>query len=68
MNKRKSYKLITVTNRINEHIADYGTDYLKIKELVKSKSAIGNGLMKKKGNIHKKSLVNIETVISPTIG
>jgi peptidyl-prolyl cis-trans isomerase SurA len=35
MNKRKSYKLITVTNRINEHIADYGTDYLKIKELVK---------------------------------
>jgi peptidyl-prolyl cis-trans isomerase SurA len=30
---RKSYKLITVTNRINEHIADYGTDYLKIKEL-----------------------------------
>jgi peptidyl-prolyl cis-trans isomerase SurA len=33
MNKKKSYKLITVTNRINEHIADYGTDYLKIKEL-----------------------------------
>jgi peptidyl-prolyl cis-trans isomerase SurA len=30
---RKSYKLITVTNRINEHIADYATDYLKIKEL-----------------------------------
>lgn len=30
---KKSYKLITVTNRINEHIADYGTDYIKIKEL-----------------------------------
>jgi peptidyl-prolyl cis-trans isomerase SurA len=28
---RKSYKLITVTNRINEHIADYGTDYLKLR-------------------------------------
>jgi peptidyl-prolyl cis-trans isomerase SurA len=35
---RKSYKLITVTNRINEHIADYGTDYLKIKELALKKN------------------------------
>jgi hypothetical protein len=25
-NGKKSYKLITVTNRINEHIADYATD------------------------------------------
>ncbi|NGY36015.1 peptidylprolyl isomerase [Flavobacterium sp. XN-5] len=32
-NGKKSYKLITVTNRINEHVADYGTDYIKIKEL-----------------------------------
>jgi peptidyl-prolyl cis-trans isomerase SurA len=32
-NGKKSYKLITVTNRINEHIADYATDYIKIKEL-----------------------------------
>tara|TARA_R110000868_G_scaffold36247_1_gene128725 strand:- start:4900 stop:6333 length:1434 start_codon:yes stop_codon:yes gene_type:complete len=32
-NGKKSFKLITVTNRINEHIADYATDYLKIKEL-----------------------------------
>ncbi len=41
---RKSYKLITVTNRINEHVADYATDYIKIKELaVKEKQirAIG---------------------------
>lgn len=32
-NGKKSFKLITVTNRINEHVADYATDYLKIKEL-----------------------------------
>lgn len=29
----KSYKLITVTNRINEHTADYAKDYIKIKDL-----------------------------------
>ena len=29
----KRYKLMTVTNRINEHIADYSKDYIKIKEL-----------------------------------
>jgi peptidyl-prolyl cis-trans isomerase SurA len=29
----KKYKLYMVTNRINEHIADYGKDYTKIKEL-----------------------------------
>lgn len=29
----KRYKLITVTNRINEHTADYAKDYIKIKEL-----------------------------------
>lgn len=28
----KKYKLITVTNRINEHSADYSKDYTKIKE------------------------------------
>lgn len=32
-NGKKKYKLITVTNRINEHTADYARDYLKIKEL-----------------------------------
>lgn len=32
-NDKKTYKLITVTNRINEHTADYATDYIKIKEL-----------------------------------
>lgn len=31
--EEKSYKLITVTNRINEHTADYSQDYIKIKEL-----------------------------------
>jgi peptidyl-prolyl cis-trans isomerase SurA len=29
----KKYKLITVTNRINEHTADYAKDYIKIKDL-----------------------------------
>lgn len=29
----KSYKLVTVTNRINEHAADYSKDYTKIREL-----------------------------------
>ena len=29
----KKYKIITVTNRINEHTADYARDYTKIKEL-----------------------------------
>lgn len=30
---KKKIKLITVTNRINEHTADYAKDYIKIKEL-----------------------------------
>lgn len=30
---KKKYKIITVTNRINEHIADYSKDYIKIKAL-----------------------------------
>lgn len=30
---RKKYKLVTVTNRINEHTADYVKDYIKIKDL-----------------------------------
>ncbi|MES2574004.1 MAG: peptidylprolyl isomerase [Bacteroidota bacterium] len=30
---KKKYKLITVTNRIDEHTADYAKDYTKIKEL-----------------------------------
>ncbi|MPT33638.1 MAG: peptidylprolyl isomerase, partial [Flavobacterium sp.] len=29
----KHYKLLTVTNRYDEHTADYAKDYLKIKEL-----------------------------------
>ncbi len=29
----KKYKIITVTNRINEHTADYAKDYTKIKDL-----------------------------------
>lgn len=30
---KKKYKIITVTNRIDEHVADYAKDYIKIKEL-----------------------------------
>jgi peptidyl-prolyl cis-trans isomerase SurA len=30
-NGKKSYKLITVTNRINEHIADYARIILKLR-------------------------------------
>ncbi|WP_418262254.1 peptidylprolyl isomerase [Flavobacterium faecale] len=30
---KKKYKIITVTNRINEHVADYAQDYIKIKDL-----------------------------------
>ncbi len=30
---KKKYKIITVTNRIDEHEADYSKDYIKIKEL-----------------------------------
>ncbi len=30
---KKTYKIITVTNRINEHTADYAMDYTKIKDL-----------------------------------
>ncbi len=32
-NGKKKYKLVTVTNRIDEHTADYAKDYIKIKEL-----------------------------------
>lgn len=30
---KKKFKLLTVTNRINEHTADYAKDYLKIKSI-----------------------------------
>lgn len=42
---KKKYKLITVTNRIDEHTADYAKDYVKIKDLAlkeKQIKAIGN--------------------------
>jgi peptidyl-prolyl cis-trans isomerase SurA len=41
---KKKFKLITVTNRIDEHTADYAKDYIKIKELAlknKQITAIG---------------------------
>ncbi len=36
----KRYKLITVTNRIDEHIADYAKDFIKIKELALSEKRL----------------------------
>ena len=40
----KNYKIMTVTNRINEHLADYSKDYTKIKELaLKEKQIIAIG-------------------------
>ena len=30
---KKKYKILTITKRINEHTADYATDYIKIKDL-----------------------------------
>ncbi|MFV8370368.1 peptidylprolyl isomerase [Flavobacterium sp. LB2R40] len=41
---KKKFKLITVTNRIDEHAADYANDYIKIKDLAlkdKQITAIG---------------------------
>jgi peptidyl-prolyl cis-trans isomerase SurA len=41
---KKKFKLITVTNRIDEHAADYAKDYIKIKDLaLKSKQIIAIG-------------------------
>lgn len=40
----KKYKILTITNRINEHTADYGKDYIKIKDIAlkeKQINAIG---------------------------
>lgn len=37
---QKRYKLFVVTNRINEHKADYATDYMKIKELALSEKRL----------------------------
>lgn len=39
-NGKKSFKIITVTNRINEHTANYATDYIKIKDLALSEKRI----------------------------
>ena len=38
---KKKYKIITVTNRIDEHTADYAKDYIKIKDLALKEKQIG---------------------------
>ena len=41
---KKKFKLVTVTNRIDEHTADYGKDFIKIKDLaLKSKQITALG-------------------------
>jgi peptidyl-prolyl cis-trans isomerase SurA len=60
---------VTVTNRIDEHAADYAKDYIKIKDLAfKSKriSAIGKWFKIKENT--SKSSENIEIVLYLTIG
>lgn len=50
------FKILTVTDRIDEHEADFAKDYLKIKELTlysKQLELIGNGKKKNHGNICK---------------
>ena len=37
---RKKFKIMTVTNRYEEHIADYAQDYLKIKEIALQKKQL----------------------------
>lgn len=37
----KSFKLLTVTNRFDEHIADYSKDYIRLKELALKEKQIG---------------------------
>ena len=37
---RKKFKIMTVTNRYKEHIADYAQDYLKIKEIALQKKQL----------------------------
>jgi peptidyl-prolyl cis-trans isomerase SurA len=64
--KTKSYKLIT-TNRINEHIADYATDYIKIKETLKEKANSNRKWFDETIKTYVKS-TNIETVTLQIIG
>jgi peptidyl-prolyl cis-trans isomerase SurA len=59
-NGKKSYKLITVTNRIN--IADYATDYMELALKEKQIKAIGNGLMRPLKNTYVKSTWRYETL------
>ena len=49
------FKLVTVTDRIDEHDADYSRDYLKIKELAlneKQYKLLVNGKTKKLRYLH----------------
>lgn len=69
---KKKFKLLTVTNRINEHTADYAKDYLKIKGIAlkekQNTKKLVNGSMKKSKKPISKSTENIEIVFLQTIG
>jgi peptidyl-prolyl cis-trans isomerase SurA len=54
----KKYKLLMVTNRINEHTADYGKDYTKIKELALKEKQI-NAIAKWTENKIKETYIKI---------
>ncbi|WP_366184637.1 peptidylprolyl isomerase [Flavobacterium ovatum] len=57
---KKKYKIITVTNRINEHVADYAKDYIKVKDLAlkeKQIKAIGKWFDEKIKETYVKILV-----------
>lgn len=56
--KGKKIKLIVVTNRIDEHVADYGKDYIKIKDLALKEKQI-NAIAKWTQEKIKESYINI---------
>lgn len=67
----EKYKIITVTNRINEHTADYAKDYIKIKDLAlkeKQIKAIAKWTDEKSKKPISKSTENTEIVCSSITG
>jgi peptidyl-prolyl cis-trans isomerase SurA len=54
----KRYKLLTVTNRIDEHTADYARDYIKIKELALKEKQL-NAIAKWSGEKIKETYIKI---------
>lgn len=57
---KKRFKILTVTNRIEEHVADYSVDYEKIKELALTQKRI-KAVEKWQENKIKETYININT-------